>query len=315
MNKKYLWIVGVLVFIALIWAICGGEEQPAPPSFQSYWDDGNAEVIAYSLKYSLNNEPHTAKMIALWQAATLSKDKYLEIVPTEDNNNDRLNGVKQVTIKNIVSGMIPYNLMTVNFLSLEPFKQRPAGAAIKTMFSAADWVNVAFDQLQFDEHTIMRTRQSSKSGILAEEFNRPENGITEDELPLLVMGLARQDLAPGAAKTYPYMPSLEAANMRETKLGWQTAEIRRGDGEAKVKVPAGKFKTYHYLVTPNQGPTLEFFVDVNYPHRIVRYEKKEIVDGVAQEIERAEMTGWRRLKYWEKQGPGDEKILEELGLK
>lgn len=315
MNKKYLWIIGLLVFIALIWAICGDEEKPVGPTFSSYWGDENAEVIAYSLTYAFENRSHTAQMVSIWQAQTFSRDRLVVIAPTPENKTEQLEGMVQMTIKNTVSGMVPFHFMTVNYFAMQGFNGRPAGAAIKTMFSSQDWMGAIYEQLLFGARSIGRTILSSKTGDLTDELARPEEGVTEEELPLFVMGLAGEKLSEGETKTFPYLPSLEAVHVRGEKLRWQTAEIRRGEGKAKVKVPAGKFKTYNYQVIPNQGPTIEFFVDVEYPHRIVRYEKSMEVDGKTQSIERAEMTGWQRVKYWEKQNPGDEKALKELGLK
>ena len=52
-----------------------------------------------------------------------------------------------------------------------------------------------------------------------------------------------------------------------------------------------------------------FHIEQQHPHRIVRWEW-----GPGRAAESGELTGTVRVKYWQLNGNGDERYLDELGL-
>jgi hypothetical protein len=95
---------------------------------------------------------------------------------------------------------------------------------------------------------------------------------------------------------------------------WTRATIERPAGTELLEVPAGTFDTFRYRVAIDGGRTGQFWIESDYPHRIIRWEWRAGSDDAARIEETGELTGSRRLRYWQLNGPGDERLLPELGL-
>ena len=108
--------------------------------------------------------------------------------------------------------------------------------------------------------------------------------------------------------------------MRHEDIGWSLVTIERGAAEETVKVPAGSFETIVYTVRPKDGRVGRFDIEAAEPHRVIRWEWTPPASAAAGRehfmggTDRGELTGAKRLEYWNLHDPGDEKYLEDLGL-
>ncbi|MHC5008103.1 MAG: hypothetical protein ACYTGF_12170, partial [Planctomycetota bacterium] len=93
------------------------------------------------------------------------------------------------------------------------------------------------------------------------------------------------------------------------QLEWTTAEIERLPGAESVEVPAGTFSAIVYVVKTGDGREGRFHIEQQPPYRIVRWEW-----GPGRAAESGELTGTARVKYWQLNGNGDERYLDQLGL-
>ncbi len=131
------------------------------------------------------------------------------------------------------------------------------------------------------------------------------NGVVEDNLFILLRGLRGHYLEPGASKSARLLPSVYYGRLTHKSLEWEDAEISRLDKTETITVPAGSFKTIVYKVkTGDRNGT--YYVESEYPHRIVRWEMLPDIKG--------ELTGSKRMAYWGLNKNGDEIHLNDIGL-
>ena len=69
-----------------------------------------------------------------------------------------------------------------------------------------------------------------------------------------------------------------------------------------------------YVVSVKGGREGRFHIEQQYPHRIIRWQWTSSGRGLEEAREHGELTGTVRVKYWNLNGNGDERHLEELGL-
>jgi hypothetical protein len=176
---------------------------------------------------------------------------------------------------------------------------------VKLTFSSAEWCGHVFLDLIVDPGDI-RGHYSSyfegESGPV--ELKGPKDGVLEDELFILLRGLRTDYLEPGASVTY--LPGALYTRFAHRSLEWTKARVSRARDTEMVEVPAGAFDCMAYTVAISDGRTGTFWIETDYPHRIVKWSLPPDVSG--------ELTGSARMPYWEYNREGDESHLEELGL-
>ena len=94
--------------------------------------------------------------------------------------------------------------------------------------------------------------------------------------------------------------------LRHEPLAWSSATITRAPEPSRVTVPAGSFEVTVYAVEVADGRTLTFAIENAAPHRLVRQ--------TGSGGEELALTGSKRLPYWQLNGPGGERYLEDIGL-
>ena len=108
----------------------------------------------------------------------------------------------------------------------------------------------------------------------------------------------------GRTRSLPYLPTLNEVRLKHRPLRWAGVSIARSRAPSLTRVPAGTFATESYTVRSPGRPTLKIEVETGPARRIVRWSGS---DG-----ERAELTGSRRLKYWQMKRNRDERVFRRL---
>lgn len=302
--RKRIVLFGLL-FLALTLVACS---EPRAADFWEHWGDGKAELNGYHLSYPRYGEQRAGQAVSIFVTEGFSRAQKVKAERGEVAPSDEMLVLKHNCVKDFQTGIYDYNLMSMAFAAIEPYAGRPAGSLVKVSFSSQEWCGITHEERVFEKDAIVQSVQSYwlNDSVQGKRFAYPENGVPFDQVPYLVRGLFGQYLAAGKSVEVPYLPPVKKDRLTRKEPAWGTAVIARGAKTKSVKVPAGRFSTRVWTITPKNGAATIFYVDDAYPHRIVKWEA---ADG-----EVAELTGSARLKYWELKRNEDEKMLRKLGL-
>lgn len=292
----------------------------APAAFWPYWGDGLAELNGYRIIQPRYGELRSGQAVLIFVTETFSASARVKADPGKHPASDEFPVLKLNAARQFQTGIYQYNLLTSAF-ALVDGKQLFGGTfqpgdLTKLTFSSQEWCGHVFDELLFEGDHIQSLRMSYFDGEGTErrELPRPTNGITADELPIRLRQLLGEfpptsDPAAGQKAgplTLPYLPSLTWARLQHKPLEWTTATLAHASTPETVQVPAGRFETTRWEVKPQTGPASTWWIEVAYPHHLVRWQGD---DG-----EVGELTGFARKPYWKLHALGDEKELKDLGL-
>ncbi len=129
--------------------------------------------------------------------------------------------------------------------------------------------------------------------------------LFEDAIPVLIRELRGPWLAPGETRQFTSGPSLLALRLLHKPFEWQMLKVTKSAKRSLMGSVLGKIAVTRWTVeTPSQG-TFTYWVEVDWPHRIIQWSSDQGESGV--------LTGSTRLPYWKLHKGGDEKYLRELG--
>jgi len=282
----------VLVFP--VWAGTDGE-------FDAHWHDGKAEMNGYRLKVSRYGEERAGTAVLVYVTEPFSESKRVKVDDSRKNPDDTFNVLKLNIVRDFQTGIYDYNTMVSIFSRTNDF------SPVKVTFSSAEWCGHVYEELRVDP-----TRITGHFYSYFEDESGPrdipgnENGILEDNLFILLRGLRGDYLEPGEEKKIVVLPSIYFRRLAHKDPEWIDAEIRRDKKTKTIKVEAGKFETMVYDIEMNDGRKGRFYIEEDYPHRLVQWEMLPDI--------KAELTGSVRLQYWMLNRDGNEDYLKKLGL-
>lgn len=286
-----------------------GVPMPAGPDAAtlSHWHDGRAELNGYRLTQPRYGQAREGTVVLVYVTEPFSESDRVKAENPNRPASDVFDALKLNVVKDFQTGVYDYNVMTSVFVQNRARKDLRAGAPTKLTMSMQEWCGMVFEELLFDPDRIRQERFSYFDGEGTEEgaLEWPKGGITVDELPILVRGIHGDLLEPGESVELPLLPSLERTRLRHRDLAWKTGTLARGDEPEKIEVPAGAFEV-EVWTAELAGERYRWFVEAAFPNRLVAWEGP---DG-----ERGELTGSARMKYWQRNGEGDERHLKALGL-
>jgi hypothetical protein len=268
--------------------------------FSAHWHDGHAELDGYRLTVSRYGQERAGHAVMIFVTEPFSESKMVKVNDHTKSPEDTFDVLKLNLVRDFQTGIYDYNTMVSVFTRSADFEP------VKVTFTSAEWCGHVYSELLFDESKIQVQNSSyfedeSETRILP----RPGGLVSEDNLFILLRGLRGDYLKPGQTKTVDYLPGVFFSRLTHKKVDVAKAEISRKKETERVEVPAGEFEAIVYDVTSGDRRGV-FYVEKEYPHRIVRWELAPDVKG--------ELTGTKRLKYWRLNKEGDEDYLKELGL-
>ncbi|MFZ9887966.1 MAG: hypothetical protein ACO3JL_10730 [Myxococcota bacterium] len=279
-------------------------------SFWDHWGDGQAEVSAYDLTVPRYGELRRGTAVAVVVTEPFSDSERVKADPGRHPAADEHQVLKLNLMFDFQTGVYDYHTMTSTFVLLGNRGSRAAGTATKVSFSSQEWCGQVWHQLRFDEDNVREQIHSYFDGEadLSRTFPRQTKGISEDALWLWARGLAAPFLPEnGATVRVPFLPSLFSSRLQHRVLDWQDVTLVASTTLETVSVPAGDFSVWRRTATSADGVRRTFLVERAAPHRVISYE--DSLGG------RAVLRGVERMKYWERNRRGDERLLEHLGLR
>lgn len=280
----------------------------ATPEVRAHWHDGKAELAGYRLTQPRYGQARAGTVVLIYVTESFSESDRVKAENPRRPASDVFDVIKLNNVKDFQTGVYDYNVMTSVFLQMDARKGQRAGAPTKLVFSMQEWCGTVFEELLFDDRTIRQKRFSyfDGEGDQAAELARPKDGVTVDELFVLVRGLPVPFLAPGESRALPLLPALDRVRMIHKRLTWTDGTLRRSRATRARKTPAGRFVVDTYTAEMS-AERYRFDVERAFPHRLVGWE--------GPQGERAELAGVERLPYWRLNREGHEKVLEKLGLR
>jgi hypothetical protein len=269
--------------------------------FDAYWHDGKAELDGYRLTVSRYGQERDGTAVLVYVTEPFSESKRVKVNDWKENPDDTFDALKLNLVRDFQTGIYDYNTMVSVFVRSTDF------SPVKLTFASAEWCGQVYEELLFYPDRISGHYFSyfeNESG--PRDIEAAENGITEDNLFILLRGLRGDYLEPGRKKDVMMLSSVYFGRLAHQTPDWVKTEIKRQKKNKTIKVPAGKFETILYEVETADGRKGRFYIEDHYPHRIVRWEMSPDV--------KAELTGSERLQYWKLNQNGNESYLKKLGL-
>jgi hypothetical protein len=293
MRRHILWIVAAALVLSASAA--------AAQDFDTWWHDGKAELDGYTLSISRYGETRSGYAVMVFVTEPFSKSKRVKVNDYRKNPSDVVDVLKLNLVRDFQTGIYDYNTMVSTFVRSSDL------TPVKLAFSSEVWCGQGYEELLFDPDRIRGSYFSyfeDESGPV--DLAMPQGGVTEDNLFILLRGLRGDYLEPGQSKRVDYLPGVLYSRLSHHGLAWTKATIARAENPRKVTVPAGTFEVFDYTVTVDGGRTGAFAIEAAYPHRIVEWSLDPDVSG--------QLTGSKRLEYWNLHAEGDESYLKDLGL-
>ncbi len=273
----------------------------AETDFSSHWHDGLAELDGYRLTVSRYGAEREGRAVMIYVTEPFSEEKKVKVDNPSANRSDTFDALKLNLVRDFQTGIYDYNTMVSLFVRSDDFS--PA----KTTYSSAEWCGHIYEERLFGNGKILSTLSSYMENQSGEKrVKYPSKSITEDNLFILLRGLRGPFLLAGEKESFAFLPGTYAGHLMQSPFEWTTATIERRKKREEIDVPAGNFIVDVYDINIADGRTGQFLVEEAYPHRIVRWELLPDVRG--------ELTGSKRLAYWQLNDPGGRSYLADLGL-
>lgn len=322
MNKRLLALgTGSLVLASLLIGVSVVQSEPKDiltepkidSEFWQQWGDGQAEIAGYDLTFTRYGQKRQGTAITIFVTETFSNSKRVKADYGRHPKSDTYPVMKLNLIQDFPTGVYDYNMMTSTFVGLSGVNKRGAGLATKVSFSSQEWCGHVYHQMLFDKDAVRYQSHSYFDGEAdaSGKHKYPDNGIAEDALFHWARGFAAPALKSGETKTISSLRSLEVARLFHTSVDWEKIILSRSAKTEKLKVPAGEFdvETFQAVIgdTIAKQRTWTFKVEKAAPHRIVQWSNSL--------GHKASLLASKRMKYWELNRNGGEKMLEKIGLK
>lgn len=279
-------------------------------TFWKTWGDGNAEVAGYRLVQPRYGATREGRAVLIYVTEDFSDSARVKADPGRHPAADVYPVMKLNHVRSFQTGIYDYRLMTSTFSRVS------SGFPVaKISFTSQEWCGQVFHQLLPRDSKLESTSHSYFDGEADQRVDLPipAGGIYEDQLPILVRGLAGPSFVGsgpekggGTQITVPFLRSLWSARGLHQKLAWGRATISVASEAVPVMAGGRKYMTIETQVAVDGGPTLTFDVEVSGSRRIVRWKSSE---GDLLELMASE-----RLPYWKLNAPGGETYLKKLGL-
>jgi hypothetical protein len=273
------------------------------------WSDGLAELGGYRLVQPRYGELRKGTVVLVFVKEDFSESLRVKADPGRHDPSDVFPVLKLNVVKDFQTGVYDYNLMASVFVAFDARGGRASGTPTKIVFSGQEWCGTLFEELLFDPHGIRQKRFSYFDGEADQEGRLafPEEGVTVDELPILVRGITGTRIEPGESRAISVLPSLERMRLIHKTLEWKKGHIARSKDTRRVSTPLGEIEVETWSIDVGDGDRYEYEVERKDWRRLIAWR------GPDQESGR--ILGSQRLKYWELHKEGDETFLKGLGLR
>lgn len=279
--------------------------EPTPGAFEALWYDGQAEVNGYRWRGTRYGELRSGEAVAIFVTEPMGAESHVKLDRPEEHRGEALTVLKLNLVRDFQTGLYDYATMVSAWVDVRDMR------AVKLTFSSAEWCGHVFESLDVTPKGVALDLDSYFQGesTRATLAARPD-GIHGDQLLIWLRGLRGRAVAPGEARTLPYLADAFERRLRHQPASWGELTVTRAAEATSTTVPAGTFDAMVYALAASDGRTGRVTIEDAYPHRLLGWEWER----GAELLDSAELTGSRRMKYWELHAEGQEALRKELGL-
>lgn len=315
-TRGALALVVAVAWIAAIAVPAGvsrAEVASRGPTFESHWQDGKAELAGYRYQVTRYGERRTGTAVLITVTEPFRESSRVKADDPRLNPADTFEALKVNLVRDFQTGIYDYNTMVSAFCRSRDF------SPVKVSFSAAEWCGHVYEEIAFEPRRVTDLVRSYFEGESASRsLQWKKGGVAEDLLFVLLRGLRGPFLAPGETRSIPFLPSPFHSRLVHRRVAWTTATVERAKAPERVRVPAGTFDADLTTVRVADGRVGRFWIERAYPHRVLKWAwspPAKAATRMGQDgADEGELTGSKRLPYWELHQNGDERYLRDLGL-
>lgn len=285
------------------------------PSFAATWRDGKAEIAAYELGISRYGATRQGRAIMIFVTEPFSLERRLKIegpASPQPGSRHASEVMKLNLIREFPTGIYNYSTMTSAFVTTMPSAAGPDGSTLKVTFSAQEWCGHAFETLLPQPKSVRRESHSyfGNEGDRTQKLQAPPESLLADSLFHWARDLAHPALAPGQTKTARLLHSLLEVRFGHIDPSFVEARLHSNAQTEELAIAGRTWLVRRKEVSTADGRHYRFWVEVDMPHRIVRWT----MSGAEGAAESAELRGSERLAYWDLKDNADRSRLSALGL-
>jgi hypothetical protein len=272
------------------------ENKPLSEEFKKYWYASEAEISSYTLKQARYGEFRPGSTVLIYVTEPFLADKQ---VKADGSNPDNIPVLKLNSVKNYITGIYPYSLMTSSFYPVHDDSH-----AVKLSFSAQEWCGHIFAQLNNKDKFEIQSNSYFESE--ADQNFSLEKTILENELWNKIR-INPNNLPIGEVSI---IPSLEF--LRQTHK-----ELKAYNATLKLEAKNDAIQTYT-LVYPELERTLEIDYTTAFPHTIEGWRETYPSGhhGTKSELMTTTAVKNKSIKtpYWSQNKNSDLFLRDSLGL-
>ncbi len=273
----------------------------ADADFAKYWNDGQAEISSYDLTVPFENELRRGVAIAIFSSETFSNSARSRATPGKTQKADEFPAMTFSLAKDFQTGVSNVHEQVSAVIPLVALNGRAAGTVSKVVRSRQDWMGSTYHQLLFDKTTLRSTRHSHADGDQQQELQYPPAATSTDALWFWARQMAEPFVKRGEFRLVPVLTALAANRPPEFKQ----SNLTRSPVNQRLTIPSGSFDVE--LCTVNMdGELHKFWVEREFPHRVIRWETSA--------GERGQLLATERMKHWQLTGKSGEENLRRLKL-
>jgi len=296
--------MGIMLSAIALFLACSAASGSAADEFQ-LWYDGQAEVNGYRWKGTRYGELRAGEAIAIFVTEPMGLREHVKVDHPDQYRGEVLTVLKLNLVRDFQTGLYDYNTMTSVFVGVDDLR------ALKQTFTSAEWCGHVYEELDVRAKNVDLDVRSYFEGesTLSALPSKP-NGLLGDQIWIFLRGLRGAVLTPGETRSFPYVADPFERRLRHTAARWGELEIQRQPNAASASVPAGTFQAVEYRLRASDGRDGRAWIEEASPHRLLSWSwarGTEVLDA-------GELTGSRRLKYWELHAQGNEVLRRDLGL-
>jgi len=271
----------------------------ASPAFWKVWGDGKAELSGYAVTTSRYGAPREGRVVLIYVTEPMDRRTWIKDDAGDVPAGERVNVLKLNVVLKFQAGIYPYAVMTSIFAPVDAWAAERFTPA-KIAMSAQEWCGHVYEKITPAPEAFASEVRSyfHSEGDRDTTVETPAGALYEDAL-LIQFRELDGPFAGGRNWAGSIVPSLWSQRKGHTALGPVAATIRREDA-TREGAPVTRFTLAYGSVTTT------YDVEKAQPKRVLAWKSTR--------GEEARILKTARLPYWQLNGPGDEKYLQQLGF-
>ncbi|MCC7264405.1 MAG: hypothetical protein IT369_17985 [Candidatus Latescibacteria bacterium] len=245
----------------------------ADPDFFQYWGDGKAEISSYRVIQPRYGENRPGYGVMIFVTEDLHRDTFVKVESSGVPQNDRVYTLKLNNVLKFNTGIYDYSVMSSVFSAVNGPDH--AFELCKISLTAQEWCGQVFEEVLLRGGHLEGYLNSyfEKEGRQQYQLAAPTDFESEDHLLIRIRELKGPWLAPGEERQLVLLPSLWSFRVKHQERS--TVPARLVKGEVAHYTGGGQTLAACSWTLEAGGITKTFWVETEYPHRILGWEDSQ----------------------------------------